>query len=140
MVADMAVMKKAKKVKLSKEMKELVCVLDEARSFVADRWCQNTFRDGENVCAMGAIIEAEGNPHGEPKETDPAILALSGSIRVRDTYPEDLPTERIARWNDVYNRRQRDVVKAFDRAIEGVATGKITAASLKKAAQKQETY
>ncbi|GAA4702335.1 DUF6197 family protein [Streptomyces youssoufiensis] len=64
---------------------------------------------GAPVCAVGALRLVAG---GDPQT--PSLLSEEGiaflSARVESSVVEDDPLERVADWNDSYDRSYRDVI------------------------------
>lgn len=89
-------------------------LLREARKLIArpHGWTQFTLREGNAVCAYGALCVATDpeNPYGA-KVSPRAVRMLAKAAGVRGKCG-------IFNFNDAAKTRKKDVLAAFDKAIE----------------------
>ncbi len=90
--------------------------LKRARDLIADpnRWCQGMLRDGDRVCALGAISEVAGFATVREGwwQRVPAVRALAGVL----PRTEENDARRVSCYND--GQPHHCVIAAFDAAIE----------------------
>ena len=113
------------------ELTRVRSILDKAGKLVAKGWVKNylwTNEEGKpqdadhatRFCTIGAVIYAERLLTGKlitfyweySPEVNTAMKTLSGVIGINDQY--------IADWNNRQCRTQKDVVKAFEKAVDAV--------------------
>jgi hypothetical protein len=101
-------------------MTDVLEVLIAARAEVKKGWCKNNLISPDGgVCALGAILVAEGCPRMYPVPRDwIGTGAGEAAHRLADAVGE---TGLIAPFNNAPETTKADVLAAFDRAIAAEA-------------------
>lgn len=106
-------------------------ILIDARALISAEggWMRGELKDGDCYCAIGAVTTARGIDIAAIDEVefdsliydnnDPTLAALAAEIpKSQRIHWDSRPASELWNWNDHWDRRQEDVVKLFDRAIE----------------------
>lgn len=89
-------------------------VLEKARRFVANGWCQGDYIKGDRLCLFGALNLAVGvqvDCDEKPSDFDNDLYRRLGAAA-------GVPYDELVWWNDAPERTQAEVVAAFDKAIQ----------------------
>ena len=97
-------------------MMGLAEVLTQARALVAKGWCQNSLRDEDRFCALGALYEAAS---GGIENLGDAEDALDNLGDAEDALRNALEPayQSVVHFNDDQLTTQADVLRLYDRAI-----------------------
>jgi hypothetical protein len=108
--------------------------LIRARQILAeDGWCQGVLWDHrDRVCAIGALLKSRGLlwdrvgvPMPDRSQILPALGVLAEANQLapaveRGCSPEALLQISVVEWNNAKGRTKKEVLDAFDRAIESL--------------------